>query len=72
MIILWIRKKKAEEQNATEKRESQSFQEHDDIMKRFRLAHPDLNIANTKDILTAEGSVLAPIQQVKLAEHVQN
>ena len=72
MIILWIRKKKTEEQKGTENRESQSFDTHDDIMKRFRLAHPDLNIVNAKDILTSEGNILAPIQQVKLAEHAQN
>jgi predicted nucleic acid-binding OB-fold protein len=72
MIILWIRKKKADEQNVIEKRESRSFNEHDDIMKRFRLAHPDMNMVNSRDILTTDGNLLAPIQQVKLAKNMQN
>ena len=72
MIILWIRKKKTDKEKEIEKRENQSFHVHDDIMKRFRLAHPDVNVVNARDILTADGNLLAPIQQVKLTEHVQN
>jgi len=72
MIILWIRKKNTDEPTAIEKKEDQSFHKHDDIMKRFRFAHPDVNIVSTRDILTAEGNLLAPIQQVKLTDHVQN
>ena len=72
MIILWIRKNKADAQKDMGKKATMSFQEHDDIMKRFRLAHPDLNIINSKDILADEGNVLAPLQPVKLACHVQN
>jgi hypothetical protein len=41
-------------------------------MKRFRLAHPDVNMVSARDILTPEGNLLAPIQQVKLASHIQN
>jgi hypothetical protein len=72
MIILWIRKKNADEQKSNGKKEAQSFQEHDDIMKRFRFAHPDMNIVSTRDILTAEGTLLAPLQPVKLTDHQQN
>jgi len=72
MLILWIRKKKTDQLKEPEKQEEQSFEEHDNIMKRFRLAHPDVNLINTRDILTAEGNVLAPIRQVKLSNHVQN
>jgi len=72
MIILWIRKKRNEEQNVPDRKEKQPFQEHDDIMKKFRLAHPDANIVASKDIITADGNLLAPIQKVKLTEHVQN
>jgi len=72
MIILWIRKKRSEAQNGPEKKEKPSFQEHDDIMKRFRLAHPDINIVASKDIVTADGNLLAPIHKVKLTTHVQN
>jgi hypothetical protein len=72
MIILWIRKKKADEQKVTEKKEEQSFHKHDDIMKRFCLAHPDVNLVSARDILTSEGNLLAPIQRVKLTDHGQN
>jgi hypothetical protein len=72
MIILWIRKKRAEGQNVPDRKEKPSFREHDDIMKRFRLAHPDVDIVASKDIVTADGNFLAPIQKVKLAQHLQN
>jgi hypothetical protein len=72
MIILWIRKKKAEGQNGPEKKGKPSFHEHDDIMKKFRLAHPDVDIVASKDIMTADGNLLAPIQKVKLTAHLQN
>jgi hypothetical protein len=72
MIILWIRKKKTDAQKVTMPKEDRSFHEHDDIMKRFRLAHPDVSMVSARDILTPEGNLLAPIQQVKLASHIQN
>ncbi|HUT67414.1 MAG TPA: hypothetical protein VMW86_02545 [Dehalococcoidales bacterium] len=72
MIILWIRKRKSEEPKGPAKNETDSFQKHDEVMKKFRLAHPDTSILNARDIMTADGNLLAPIQDVKLAEHVQN
>jgi hypothetical protein len=72
MIILWIRKNKADKINGIEKREAQSFHEHDDIMKRFRLAHPDLTVESPRDILVGEGNPLQPIEQVKLPANIQN
>ncbi len=70
MIILWIRKNKANKKKDNENFES--FQEHDDIMKRFRMAHPDVNLVTSKDVVTAEGNLLAPVHQVKLAANIQN
>ena len=72
MIILWIRKKKSKELKGLTKNDKESFHEHDEIMKKFRLAHPDTNIVNSRDIITADGNLLAPVREVKLAEHVQN
>ena len=72
MIILWIRRKKSGMSTGIDKRENQSFQIHDDIMKRFRLEHQDTDMLNPKDILAGEENLLAPIQQVKLTENIQN
>ena len=72
MIILWIRKKKADKNTITEKQENQSFEKHDDIMKKFRLEHQDVNIINAKDVFMDEGNLLVPIQQVKLPANIQN
>jgi hypothetical protein len=72
MIILWIRKNKANQQINEGKKEFGSFQEHDDVMKRFRLAHPDISQTCSHDMMTEEGNLLAPVFQVKLAENIQN
>jgi hypothetical protein len=70
MIILWIRKSKDDKKGIT--REPESFQEHDDIMKRFRLQHPDITSTSSRDVVTSEGNLLAPVHHVKLAENIQN
>jgi hypothetical protein len=72
MIILWVRKAKKDKEQRNPKEEKQSFQEHDEVMKKFRQAHPEFNIITDKDILTGEGNLLAPVQKVKLTEHIQN
>lgn len=72
MIILWIRKRKTDKHNLNEKKDTRDFQEHDDIMKRFRLEHQDVNILEPQDILAGDENLLAPIQQVKLSENMQN
>lgn len=72
MIILWIRKKKTEGQNGLARDSKESFQKHDDVMKQFRLDHTDTNVINAKDIITADGNLLAPVDKVKLTKHVQN
>jgi hypothetical protein len=72
MIILWIRKSKADAQDTNDKKERHSFHEHDDIMKKFRLNHPDLSILDAEDIVTTDGNCLAPIYDVKLTSNIQN
>ncbi len=72
MIILWIRKKINKETTSPAKDEEESFQKHDEVMKKFRLAHPDTNLINARDIMTTDGNVLAPVDVVKLTEHIQN
>jgi hypothetical protein len=70
MIILWIRKNKADKLN--DMGNTATFQEHDDVMKRFRMSHPDVNMVASRDIMTSEGNLLAPVHQVKLADNIQN
>jgi len=72
MIILWIRKKKKDELDVPAKNSKESFKKHAEVMKQFRLAHPDTAIINARDIMTTDGNVLAPVDKVKLAEHIQN
>jgi hypothetical protein len=72
MIILWIRKSKKDKPKTSLKEERESFQAHDEVMRKFRQAHPEFEVITDKDILTGEGNLLAPVQKVKLAEYVQN
>ncbi len=70
MIILWIKKNK--DGQPKESGTPESFHQHDDVMIRFRMAPPDINLLASRDIITAEGSLLAPVHQVKLAANIQN
>jgi hypothetical protein len=72
MLILWIRKNKAFRQSIAEKNENQLLPEGDDVIKRFRLEHPDIAISNAKDILTDDGNLLASIEGMKLWPNIQN
>ena len=75
MLILWIRKSKMGEQTCTKKNDNDSLQKHNEDMKKFQVSHPKIEITNSqdiKDILTAEGDVLARVQEVKLTKHSQN
>ncbi len=72
MIILWIRKSKKDKQKNSLKDEMGSFREHNEMMKKFRLAHPEFEAINDGDILTGDGNLLAPVHKVKLPEYVQN
>jgi hypothetical protein len=68
MLILWIRGKK----NGQTKEDLKSFQEHVESMKKFCSSHPKIEKARSLDIFTADGLMLAPVQQVKLGKNVQN
>ena len=72
MLILWIRKKKTGEPTSPKKYDKESLQKHDEEMKKFRLSHPKIVTKNTEDIMTADGNILATVQKVKLAKHIQN
>jgi hypothetical protein len=72
MIILWVRKAKKDKRKNDLKEEKKAFREHNEMMKKFRQAHQELDFITDKDILTGDGNLLAPVQKVRLAEHVQN
>jgi hypothetical protein len=72
VIILWIRKSKKDKQKNSPKEAKKAFREHDEMMRKFRQAHQELEFITDKDILTGEGNLLAPVQKVKLAEYIQN
>jgi hypothetical protein len=72
MIILWIRKVKRDKSKNPAREDKQSFQEHNELMKKFRQSHPGIEIITDKDILTGEGNLLAPVQKVRLAANTQN
>lgn len=72
MIILWIRKNKGEKHNLLDKGSTENFQEHDEIMKKFRFSHPDLAVTNPRDIMTDDGMLLYPMNPIELWENIQN
>jgi hypothetical protein len=74
MIILWVRKRKSGESRDPSVSDKESFQKHDELMKKFRFSHPDreVKIVPAKDILTTDGNLLAPIDSVKLDKNKLN
>ena len=72
MLILWIRKNKTGERTCPQKNDKESLEKHNEDMKRFRLTHPEIEATNPKDIMTADGNVLAAVQNVKLNKHAKN
>jgi hypothetical protein len=72
MLILWIRKLRKGKQNDNSPIERQPFISHDKDMKRFRQLHQELQTVINKDIMTTDGSILAPIHGVRLAKNSQN
>jgi hypothetical protein len=72
MIILWIQNKKKSKQDESLNNEMDSFRAHDEVMRKFRLAHEQLDVISDKDIITGDGNLLAPVRDVKLSNHVQN
>jgi hypothetical protein len=72
MLILWFRKKKAGRQSGGEKKANRLSPEQEDIIKQFRLEHPDIAISNARDIITDDGNLLATVQEFKLWTNMQN
>jgi len=72
MLILWIRKLRKGKQSDDNTTESIPFNNHDEDMKKFKQLHQELQTVINKDIMTTDGSILAPIHGVRLAKNSQN
>lgn len=72
MKIVWIRRPKKEQSNEADNKEAKPFTNHDEDMRSFRLLHQELETYINKDIISSDGSILAPIHAVRLAKHSQN
>jgi hypothetical protein len=72
MLILWIRRSKADKQTSPTKNDKETLKKHNEDMKKFRLSHPEIENINVKDIIEPDGAILAPVHGVKLAKNVQN
>jgi hypothetical protein len=71
MLILWITRKK---ENPTPPAEvsGEALRQHNTAMEKFRRAHPALNIVNARDIVLADGALLAPVDGVSLDGNARN
>ena len=72
MLVLWIRNLKKGKPSSNCDTLEKTFDNHDEDMKRFRQLHQELQTVVNKDIMTTDGSILAPIHGVRLAKHSQN
>lgn len=72
MLIFWINKSKKNDDTGPWTSQKEDFTKHDEAMERFRQTHPDMNIVSSKDIITTDGNILAPVQNVKLNEYTKN
>jgi hypothetical protein len=74
LIILWVSKKKDEEGKDPSKKGQEFSRKQDEIIKNFRIAHleRELKIVNAKDLIKADGNLLAPVDGVKLGNNRQN
>ena len=73
MLILWIRKLRKDKQgDINNDIKKKPFINHDEDMKKFKELHQELQTVMNKDIMTTDGSILAPIHGVRLAKNSQN
>lgn len=70
MLIVWIRK--ANKNRRADETPEEKTARHNEDMKRFRASHPDLNIVDARDIVTTDGTLLAPATGVKLDPYICN
>ena len=73
MKIIWIWNGNRDQFSQIEqKNDGDSFQEHDESMSRFRLAHPKIETVKSEDVKSVDWLAIVPITEVKLARNSQN
>ena len=72
MKIIFIWNGNRDELPPGRKDEGDSFQQHDEYMKRFRLAHPGMETTELKDMEADDFLVSVPIRTIKLAKYARN
>jgi hypothetical protein len=68
MLIVWIRKSKPKAGETSE----ELTRRHNADMTRFKAGHPDWDVADARDIVTADGNLLAAVHGVRLHACSQN
>jgi hypothetical protein len=71
MLILLITPRNKQERPVADS-DDDSFRRHNEAMKQFRRAHPDLNTVSNRDILTADGDLLATVSGTRLDDNSRN
>ncbi len=71
MRIVWIWDGSTDD-SAHRHNGGESFQKHDDDMKRFRLSHPEIEKPKSREAKAVEFLASIPIREVSLVSNVQN
>ena len=67
MISLWLKNNQNDEAKGRSKKDKESFREHDEIMKKFRIAHTEHESKTTapKNFIKTSSNRLAPVDPNK-------
>jgi len=73
MIVLWIRRGDNDKSSqANNEKDKATFQMHDESIRKFRLAHPRIEEAESKALRVVDNQALAPLQKVAPCQYAQN
>ena len=72
MIIFWMRKSDKDRLPQPRENTDDSFREHDELMKKFRVAHPGEGAAKTEELHGTANLTLVPLPPVKVASYSRN
>jgi len=72
MFILWIRRSDKNKRDNQDLNRPENMKNHNEEMKRFRATHQHIDMGPARDIVTADGDLLAPIRTIRLSPNVCN